>query len=363
MFNSNRLRLARKRRRLTGVELATKARLTAVTLSRLERTKNGPTAETVEALAKALRYPVEFFQGSDLDEVQEDSASFRSLKSMTARERDAALAAASLAFLVADYVDAEFQLPSPDLLNLSSERDPESAARRLRSAWGLGEQPVRNMIDLLEAKGVRVFSLAENTLTVDAFSCWRNNVPYIFLNTYKSAEHSRFDAAHELGHLCLHRHGGARQVAFESQANAFASSFLMPEADLRSRILQIHSLTQVRAVKARWGVSLSAMTYRLAKLGILSEWQARRCFIEINRRGFRTEEPDPLPREKSHIWQTVFRELWKRRISKEAIARKLTIPPDELESLVFGLTGETVDARALAEDSGQSRPKLAIVKT
>lgn len=362
MFNSNRLRLARKRRRLTGVELAAKAGLTAVTLSRLERTRNEPTAETTEALAGALCYPVEFFDGPDLDEVQEDGASFRSLKSMTARERDAALAAASLAFLVSDFADAEFQLPLPDLLDLSSERDPESAARRLRSAWGIGEQPVPNMIDLLEAKGIRVFSLAENTLKVDAFSCWRNNVPYIFLNTYKSAEHSRFDAAHELGHLCLHRHGGARQVAFEAQANAFASSFLMPEADLRSRIRQIHSLSQVRAVKVRWGVSLSAMTYRLAKLGILSEWQARRCFIEINRCGFRTEEPDPMPREKSHIWQTVFRELWRRRISRELVAHKLALPPDELESLVFGLTSDAVDAQARAQENARNRPHLAVIE-
>jgi hypothetical protein len=45
--------------------------------------------------------------------------------------------------------------------------------------WALGEQPI-SMIKLLESKGVRVFSLAENTKTVDAFSCWRNDVPYVF---------------------------------------------------------------------------------------------------------------------------------------------------------------------------------------
>jgi Zn-dependent peptidase ImmA (M78 family) len=217
------------------------------------------------------------------------------------------------------------------------------------------------MIDLLEAKGVRVFSLSENTLTVDAFSCWRNAVPYVFLNTYKSAEHSRFDAAHELGHLCLHKHGAARQLAVEAEANAFASSFLMPETDIRARILHIHSLSQVRAAKARWGVSLSAMTYKLAKLCILTEWQARRFYIEINRLGFRTEEPDPMPRETSLIWQTVFRELWKRRVPKEAIARKLHLPPHELESLVFGLAAAPFDPRANIENANQV-PRLAIHK-
>ena len=85
------------------------------------------------------------------------------------------------------------------------------------------------MIKLLESKGVRVFSLAENTKNVDAFSCWRNDVPYIFLNTFKSADRSRLDAAHELAHLVLHRHGGPRQGReAEIEANSFASSFLMP---------------------------------------------------------------------------------------------------------------------------------------
>jgi Zn-dependent peptidase ImmA (M78 family) len=285
MFNSNRLRLARKRRRLTSVELAAKAGLTPVTLS----------------------------------------------------------------------------LPEPSLLDLSTERVPETAARRVRSSWGIGERPIPNMIDLLEAKGVRVFSLSENTLKVDAFSCWRNATPYVFLNTRKSAEHSRFDAAHELGHLCLHKHGGPRQTAVEAEANAFASAFLMPEADLRARIRHVQSLSQVRLAKARWGVSLSAMTYKLSKLGILTEWQTRMFFIEINRLGFRTDEPDPMGRETSSIWQTVLRELWKRRITRDEIARRLSLPPEELETLLFGLTAQPSDfAPPRKADGAKMRPRLAV---
>ena len=279
---------------------------------------------------------------------------------MTARERDSALAAASMAFLVADWVEAEYQLPPPDLLDLSDERDPDIAARRLRSAWGYGEQPIGNMIDLLEAKGVRVFSLSENTKTVDAFSCWRNEVPYIFLNTFKSAEHSRLDAAHELGHLCLHKHGGARQIAVEAEANAFAASFLMPADDVKARVLHVNALSQVRRAKVRWGVSLSALTYRLSKLNVLTEWQARRFFIEISRLGYRTEEPDPMPRESSLVWQTVFRDLWKRRITKEDVARRLHLPPAELEALVFGLASPVFDPRATLTDAEWTGPTLAV---
>jgi hypothetical protein len=43
-----------------------------------------------------------FFCSDDVDEPQADAASFRSLTVMSAKERDAALAASSLAFLLSD---------------------------------------------------------------------------------------------------------------------------------------------------------------------------------------------------------------------------------------------------------------------
>ena len=39
---------------------------------------------------------------------------------------------------------------------------------------------------------------------MDAFSLIRDDRPFAFLNTDRSAERQRFDAAHELGHLLLH---------------------------------------------------------------------------------------------------------------------------------------------------------------
>src|SRR3546814_6955040 len=101
------------------------------------------------------------------------------------------------------------------------------------------------MIKLLESKGVHVFSLAEDTKNVDAFSCWRNGQPFVFLNTFKSAERSRFDAAHELAHLVLHRHGGPQGREAETEANQFASAFLMPHADLVSTLPYVSSIDQI----------------------------------------------------------------------------------------------------------------------
>lgn len=322
---------------MTSQALASAAGISPVTLSRLENRNNQPEDETVEALANALGYPIGFFFRDDLDEVDRGDASFRSLKAMSAKERDGALAAASLAFSISDKIDERFGLPEPDIPNLSHERTPESAAATLRAYWNLGDRPIGNMIDLLEAKGVRVYSLTENTVRVDAFSCWRGGVPFVFLNTLKSSEHSRFDASHELGHLCLHQHGGSSHKSAEPEANAFAGSFLMPSSDVRSRIHRVSSLNEIQRHKKRWGVSLAALTYHLSKLGVLTEWQARSYFIQMNKEGTRSCEPDPMAFETSHIWKTVFQELWNERITRADIARDLDIPEDEFESLVFGL--------------------------
>lgn len=352
MFNPRRLELARKRRRYTAKILAERAGITPVTLSRIINDVQSPEMQTIEALAAALGYPSDFFMEDDIDPIDVDAASFRSLTAMSARERDAALAAGSLAFAVADWVNERFNLPRPDILDLSHERDPVLAARLTRQYWSIGEKPIGNMIKLLESKGIRVFSLAENTKNVDAFSCWRNGEPFIFLNTFKSAERSRFDAAHELGHLVLHKHGGPHGREAETEVNNFASAFLMPQADLVATVPYVTSVEQIVKAKRRWGVAAVALAYRLKKLGRITDW----LYIQVNRR-YRTQEPNALPAERSAVWQMVLQELWREGISKHRIASELCIPEGELENLLFGLTGETAPPSRVSCGSHLSRVK------
>lgn len=344
-FSHSRLILARKRRKLTSKKLAELIKVSPVTITRLEKSKNEPDEATVVKLAEALRFPIGFFYEDDVDALSDSAASFRSLTSMTAKEKDAALSAGSFAYLLSDWVNEKFNLPSADLPALQYEGDPEMSAKILRQYWGIGEAPISNMIKLLESKGVRVFSLAENTKNVDAFSCWRDDTPYVFLNVYKSAERSRFDAAHELGHLILHKHGGPVDGAeakttgrgVEREADAFAAAFLMPKEDVISRIPYVSSLEQLVVAKKRWGVSVAALAYRLKTLEIISEWQHRTFCIQMNRSGYRQNEPEGLPREESVLWKKVFSTLWQDKVTKEDVAKELYLPLDELENLVWGL--------------------------
>ncbi|RYY08674.1 MAG: ImmA/IrrE family metallo-endopeptidase, partial [Alphaproteobacteria bacterium] len=241
-FSAHRLTIARQRRKLTGKELGEIAGLTPVTVSKAE---NGHQVEpgTAERLANALGFPLEFFYLEAPAMVEADTVSFRSLKKMSAAERDASLAAGSLGVELYEWIESRFDLPKADLIDLNKERSrPESAARLLRQHWGLGDRPIGNMLKLLESKGVRVLSLSENTRNVDAYSFWRGDHPYIFLNQEKSAERSIFDSAHELGHLVLHHHAGARNdKGAEFQADQFASAFLMPEHDVKNDLSSIAS--------------------------------------------------------------------------------------------------------------------------
>jgi Zn-dependent peptidase ImmA (M78 family)/DNA-binding XRE family transcriptional regulator len=338
-FNSKRLGIARKRRMLNKRGLATALGVSEYTILRHEAGKTVPDDELVEAIARTLRFPVKFFYAdTDVDEPLADTASFRSQTSMSAAIREAALAAGSIGFLISDYVEGRFDLPPiavPDL----GFYTPEQASRALREEWTLGERPISNMIHLLESKGVRVFSLAENSLKVNAFSLWRAEKPYMFLNTMKSAESSRFDAAHELAHLVLHQDGKTTGRDAEDQANRFASCFLMPEADVLAQLPYVRSLADIIDKKARWRVSVAALNYRLRKLGLTSEWQNRSLCIEIARAGFGKREPRPISREMSVVWEKVLRTLWAERITRAEIAKDLDLPPSEVEAMVFGVLG------------------------
>jgi len=340
MFSPVRLAVARKRRQLTKKDLAAEAKISQLTLTRLEKGETlDPSRETIKALAAALSYPAEFFYLADCEEIRAEAVSFRSLSSLSSREREAALSAGTIAFELDDWVTERYNLPAPDLLDLRDE-SPSAAAAALRSHWGIGSKPVQHMNKLLEAKGVRVFSLAEKNKNVDAYSCWRGSTPYVFLNTFKSAERSRFDAAHELGHLVLHMHGANGQRDVEREADQFAAAFLIPAGDLISSLPRITSLNQLIAAKDRWGVSVAALARNAYEANLVSEWHYRDLCRQISTLGYRSKEPRPRAREESVLWRKVFESLWKERLTRDHVAKQLCIPPDEIEALIGGLYGE-----------------------
>lgn len=335
-FNHSRLTLARRRRGLTKTALAKAVGLSTRMVVGYERGDHEPSDKTRGRLVDVLLFPDAFFDGPDLDEPPLDGSSFRALTTLTARQRDQSLAAGAIAFALSDWIQEKFVLPEPDVPRLQGVSE-EMAADAVRAEWGLGEKPIPNMIHLLEAHGVRVFSVAEDCHAMDAFSCWRRGTPYVFLNTFKSAERSRMDAAHELGHLVLHWAGGARGRDAEREAERFGSAFLMPEGSIRAEAPRSGRLDQFIKAKRHWNVSLAGLTYRMHALHLLSDWQYRSLFVEMSSNGYRTREPNGSRPETSQLLAKVMKALREEGITMNELAEELTICPDELNKLVFGL--------------------------
>lgn len=337
-FNPSRFALARIRRGITKQLLAEKIGVDVRNVHRFEDGELAPAAETLARIATVLHFPESFFSTSrPPPELPVEWASFRSLSTLTQKRRDSVLAAGQLAIELDELLSNELNLPKSDLPNLRNTA-PEEASRTLRSHWGLGSKPISNTVHLLESRGVRVFSLAEDCADIDAFTITHGATPFVFLNVMKSAERGRFDAAHELGHLVLHRHGVATGREAESEADAFASAFLMPSDDVIAHASALPSLTDLVGLKLRWGVSVAALARRLYDLLLIREWHYKQLCIEISRRGYRTSEPEGLPRETSLLLRKSFDLLrTQKNMSRRDIAERLHVTVEEHDALVFGL--------------------------
>ena len=366
MFSHTRLVLARKRRGLTKVELGRRAGLSTRSLGEYESGRSKPSADAIEAIASVTCFPQSFFERPHIDEPTSDGVSFRSLARMTAGQRDGALAAGALAFELSDWIAHRFELPAATLPDLR-DFEPADAAMALRTRWGIGQRPIGNLVHLMESEGVRVFSLTERGKNIDAYSLWQRDLPFVFLNTMKTAEHSRMDAAHELGHLVLHRHGVPRGRDAEKDAQGFAAAFLMPEGDVRAaapKQLITPSLQQLAQLKLRWRVSLAALAHRLYRLNLLTEWSYRGVFMQLSRYG-RSREPNGINRETSQVFAKVFGSPKIGGVSKSEASRQLDLYGEDVDALIFGLgiTGVSGRGRSLPNSEALERRRTFKVYT
>lgn len=334
MINAQRLLIARNRRKMSVSMLSSGS---GVPIRALRDIEAGGAADEIvtRALAEALEFPVEFFSGDDIDLATGSQVSFRGLKSMTKKVREAMEAAGGMAQLVNTWASSAFSLPSCNVPDLSG-MEPEEAAQAVREEWGLGLMSIRNMIHVLEANGVRVFSITEESRDVDAFSFYRDGIPFVLMNTQKSAARGRHDAAHELGHLVLHRNSDSVSDAAEHEADRFASAFLMPSTTMIGIRSGFHVRDLVK-LKSRWNVSVASLNYRLHSIGAIDAIQYRDNCIEISRLGWRSSEPEDRPREKSLIWEKILSKMRDKSMSIEDVCMATGLSSHDIRSFAFGM--------------------------
>ena len=144
-----------------------------------------------------------------------------------------------------------------------------------------------------------------------------------------------------------------------TEANQFASVFLMPEVDVRARLPRVGTLGEIVVAKKRWRVSVAALNYRLHKLGITTDWQYRTFCIQIMQ-NYKQAEPEGIDRELSVVWDKVLTQLREEGITPSKLADKLGLPVFEVENLLFRLTNMQ-HIKGGGAGGSKSRARLSVV--
>lgn len=305
LFSPRRLRLARESRALTQTELARRAGLTPAAISQFEKAQARPTEARLAVLANVLEFPVAFFAtGSspssrpddDLDNL-DGFGHFRSLRSITATQRRAALTTTHLVRDVVSVLSDAVQLPVLLLprIPLDPEADAveaEEIAATVRSIWSLPAGPVADQLRSLERHGIVAARHSIDAATVHAFSAPFPERPVVILGRDGKRDRDRHSAAHELGHLVMHtagQHLAAKNI--EAQAHRFAAAFLMPESDIIDELSPRADWAALQALKQRWGTSMASLLRRSWTLGVMSENTYQQAMKVMGSRGWRLQEP------------------------------------------------------------------------
>src|SRR6056297_743407 len=153
--------------------------------------------------------------------------------------------------------------------------DPVDAATEVRNTLKTDDhEPIDDIVGLLEDAGVKFFTEVFKLPGIFGFSAGiADGGPAVAVNTDATItiERQIFTAAHELGHLLLHRtsYGPERESGTaeeEHEANRFAGHFLLPNAALEREVGENEGLTLVDFVlhvKRKYRVSYMTVLFRL----------------------------------------------------------------------------------------------------
>lgn len=281
-------------------DLAREIGVTVAAVSQWEDGSKKPTTANLVSIAEALRVDVRLLMKPVPPVVltRRSPTIFRAKsEAKTAQMNRRATRFAEMVSEVFMLLEQWVGLPDVDIPQVNSA-SIERAALSCRKAWGLGNLPITKLGELFESKGIRLCTVGLGE-SCDAFSCMIDGRPFVFMGSEKQDRaRARFDVAHELGHLLLHRHMSADDIRkqsteIESQANQFAAAFLMP-SDTFSKDLVDTSLLGFKRLKPKWGVSIQAMVYRARTLELISEDVFNRHFRNISARGWRKAKSEPL---------------------------------------------------------------------
>jgi len=275
------LRRIREAKGLTQSEVADLAGISRVAYRNIESGSSTPKVSTLQNIASGVEVKLQdlFIPVRNLKNVR-----FRASKKMNSRESIIIEVVRwlddfnSLEELLKDSKKYRFKALAKKLSLIQKGGDrAKFAAEQARNKLGLNEtETIHDIAGLLESCGIKVYSL---NLASDGFFglsvAEKDGGLAVIVNVWEriSVERWIFSAAHELGHLLLHIDSYnieeiAEDEVQETEANIFASHFLMPEEAFKSEWEDTSGLpfvNRVLKVKRIFQVSYKTVLYRLSE--------------------------------------------------------------------------------------------------
>lgn len=305
--NPEMLILARETRGLTQSELADVSSISQGNISKYESGLLHVSEEHLEKIASVLDYPASFFFQSDqLYGFGSHCTYYRKRQTMPVKEQKVLLAKMNkirihiARLLNGVELEHENQFQRLDIEDYGGE--VERIAQLIRKNWRLAFGPIKNLVGAIESAGGIVVRKSFGTKKLDAFSQWIPGLPPIFLiNADMPGDRVRFTLAHEIGHIVMHQ---IPTENMEEEADRFAAEFLMPSRDISPDLDSI-TFANLAKLKPYWKVSMAALIVRANQMSKITERQYRTLFEQMNKNGYRMNEPIPIPVEEP----TLFKEI------------------------------------------------------
>lgn len=348
-FQEGRLSQILAARRLTQVQLASMVGVSPATISKWRAGTQAPEREALERLAVVVNVTPEWFTRPPTEKVS--LPLFRSNASAHVAARamlEARLEwAQDIAVALMEFVDyPELNLPTRSFSEPEqiTPEDIEKAACECRDMWRLGRVAVEDLALAVEGAGIILIREETGIAQIEGLSAWSEVLerPLILLSADKdNGYRSRFDLAHELGHLVLHRHiqrttDRDRHNLMEKQAHNFAGAFLLPAETFASDVRMPTTLDDLLLLKRRWGASVAAITMRLYALGLLDEEGKLALFKRRSARWGGKSEPgdgDRKPEQPRLLRRTIDLLVDENVMPMDAIPRHIGLAAFDIEML------------------------------
>jgi Zn-dependent peptidase ImmA (M78 family) len=205
---------------------------------------------------------------------------------------------------------------------VKTPEEAESAADKLRAEWKLGRDPLPNLSELLESKGIKVFEVDIIDAAFDGFSAETEAGPVIVVAKGLNPLRKRMTIIHELAHIVLEIAPSVSQKEEEAIAARFAGALLMPKEKFEAefgRIRKSISLTELIELKVNFGASIWAIMMRARQLELINEAVfVRFCRVASQWRSDKKEPGDE--RYQGNEGHSRFRQLVHRAVAEGQIS-------------------------------------------